>query len=125
MAENGAVFGPVIRHDRRNITDEEIANIILAIDEREKRGGNRNLAGTNQFTEVKSSLEPLTKNINESATCTAAIAGTSPSKVKKLRYFADHAPPEILEAVKANESGETSGKHWGMSVTEQSQGRHR
>jgi ParB family chromosome partitioning protein len=87
-----------IQRDRRNITDAEIVKRVLLLDERKEVGANR-------YSNVGGSSEPPTKQPEPSAETTAKKAGTSATKVKKIRTIKDHAPSEIMEAV---ESGQMS-----------------
>lgn len=90
-----------IQRDRRNITDADIVKRVLLLDERKEHGAADGFRG-NQYTSGNGSSEPLP---NSTAETTAKKAGTSATKVKKVRAIKDHAPAEILEAV---ESGQMS-----------------
>lgn len=91
-----------IQRDRRNLSDADFAKRILLLDEVKERGAKEGFRG-NQHIEVKSSTEPITK-IEDSATTTAKKAGTSASKVKKVRTI-KKKKPELLKKI---ESGEMS-----------------
>lgn len=81
------------QRDRRNLTDAELASLVLAVDSRKKAG---------RPTSEKE-LASSDANSGKSAAKTAALTGTSPKKVEKIRAIADHAEAtgdeEELDAV--------------------------
>jgi hypothetical protein len=78
------------QRNRRNLTEAELTKCILAVDQVKERGGDRK----SEEAKSKGSSELI-----DSATQTAAIVGTSASKVKKARKVKKENP-EALEEVK-------------------------
>lgn len=74
------------QRDRRNITDADIARCVMVVDRRKSHGAELGGRG-NQYTGGKASGDALPK----SASHTAHIAGTSTTKVEKVRRVVDHA----------------------------------
>jgi hypothetical protein len=78
------------QRNRRNLTDAELASLVMAVDARKQRGscpgghGNQHTGGKPL---VKASRDAFTK----SAETTAELAGTSPRKVEKVRAIMDYA----------------------------------
>ena|GEM_PF-6077577 len=89
------------QRDRRNLTDTDLLRLIEAVDNREKRGGDRG----NQYAGGNPSREGLPPK--GTAEQTAKIVGTSRSKVEKARVILDEAKtnPTVKEEV-------LSGKTW-------------
>lgn len=67
-----------LQRDRRNITDADIVKRVLLLDERKD-------VGANQYSNEAGSSEPSSKQPERSAETTAKKAGTSATKVKKVR----------------------------------------
>lgn len=71
------------QRNRRNLTDAELMKCISALDQRKKKGPQKD--------------SPHGK----SADRTAMLLGTSRIKVEKIRSIIDHAPEEIKEAIRS------------------------
>ena len=80
------------QRDRRNMTDADLVRCIQAVDKRNTHGGDRRSSDA----PIKGPSEPLKRTADE----TAAIVGTSSTKVKKARAVTDHGAPDVKEAVR-------------------------
>jgi ParB-like chromosome segregation protein Spo0J len=78
------------QRDRRNLTDPEILSCIAALDQRGASG-------------TRTDLASIDARSGKSAARTAALVGTSPAKVERVRTVLDHGAPETQEAVRAGE----------------------
>ena len=72
------------QRNRRNLTDAEMMKCISALDQRKKKGPQKDRAA-----------------LGKSADRTAMILGTSRSRVEKIRSILAHAPEEIKDAIKS------------------------
>jgi hypothetical protein len=77
------------QRDRRNLTDAELAGLVMVVDKRQSKGGDRG----NQHTGGKASGDALPCEVlnGKSSHVTAELTGTSPKKVEKIRAIADYA----------------------------------
>jgi hypothetical protein len=73
------------QRDRRNLTDAELAALVIVVDERKPRGGDHK----SEEAKSKRSSDPI--DSKPSREKTAALTGTSETKVKKIRAIVDHA----------------------------------
>ena len=71
------------QRDRRSLTNEELVRLVVAVDKRKQRGGDRR----SEQAKSKASNDAIEK----SSDTTAALAGTSPRKVEKIRAISDYA----------------------------------
>ena len=71
------------QRNRRNLTDAELMKCISALDQRKKKGPQKD------------------RPHGKSADRTAMLLGTSRIKVEKIRSIIDHAPEEIKEAIRS------------------------
>jgi len=83
------------QRDRRNLSDADYFMCILELDKRKRAGGQQ---GNNNASKTTGASEPV-ESVNSSAKKTAALVGTSESKVKKARVIEDHADADTKEAV--------------------------
>ncbi|MBR6240324.1 MAG: hypothetical protein IKQ82_02590, partial [Lentisphaeria bacterium] len=72
------------QRNRRNLTEAEMMKCISALDQRKKKGPQKDRAA-----------------LGKSADRTAMILGTSRSRVEKIRSILAHAPEEIKDAIKS------------------------
>ena len=72
------------QRNRRNLTDAEMMKCISTLDQRKKKGPQKDRAA-----------------LGKSADRTATILGTSRSRVEKIRSILAHAPEEIKDAIKS------------------------
>jgi hypothetical protein len=70
------------QRDRRNLTDAELAGLVIVVDKRRVQGGDRH------SETFKASPDALN---GKSSHVTAELTGTSPKKVEKIRAIADYA----------------------------------
>jgi hypothetical protein len=75
------------QRDRRNLTDAELAGLVIVVDKRKARGGDHK----SEEAKSKASLDAIEK----SSHVTAELTGTSPKKVEKIRAIADFAEKQI------------------------------
>ena len=71
------------QRDRRNLNDAELARLVIIVDKRNSHGGDRR-----SDEAIKISSEILKNPTSET---TAALTGTSRTKVAKIRAIVDHA----------------------------------
>ena len=81
--------------NRRNLTEGELYRCITEIDRRNKHGGDR------RSVDFKNANEDLKANGGESKSgkMTAALLGTSPTKVQKVRAIMDYGSEELKSSV--------------------------
>jgi hypothetical protein len=91
-----------MQRDRRNMTDIDLLSLVERVDERKAHGASDGFRG-NQHSGGKGPDEPLPESPERTAEITAKVAGTSPTKVKKIRNILDNATPEILSKVRSGE----------------------
>jgi hypothetical protein len=72
------------QRDRRNLSDSELASLVKAVDKRRKRGGDHKSEEAKSICSAEQIETP-------SHVQTAALAGTSPAKVRRVRTIFDHA----------------------------------
>jgi hypothetical protein len=72
------------QRDRRNLTDAELASLVMAVDKRRTRGGD-------QKSEAAKSKAPRDAFDPKSAETTAELTSTSPRKVEKVRPIMEYA----------------------------------
>ncbi len=80
---------------RRNASDGMLMKLLIAVDKRQKRGGDRR--------SDKAPIKTSGKVLVRSAEKTAEILGTSRTKIEKLRAILDHGDQLIIDAVKEDE----------------------
>jgi hypothetical protein len=67
------------QRDRRNLTDAELAGLVMVVDKRKQAG------------RPPKELVSSETNFGKSSEVTAALTGTSPAKVSKIRAIVDYA----------------------------------
>lgn len=72
------------QRDRRNLSDAELAGLVIAVDKRKSRGGDHKSEAAKSISSTKEIDPP-------SHIATAALTGTSKTKVEKIRTIVDHA----------------------------------
>ena len=87
-----------LQKDRRNLTDSELYQCIIELDNRYTLGGDRK---SEKISSARALLKSDESDMKEKSSRekTAKTLGTSSTKVQKVRTINDHAPDEIKEAV--------------------------
>jgi hypothetical protein len=84
------------QRNRRNIKDKDDYRLTLLVDQRKAKGGDRKSQGFQKSIAGGQAIDPEPQR---SSVITASIVGTSRDKVEKIRTIAEHATPEVKEAV--------------------------